>query len=103
MASTRYTQLRLGRHDLSRGRTVIIPIGEIDLSNRDHLRSVLEATNGEVIVDLAGLTYLDSSGIGVLVAQHRRLTANGGCLQLRDPQPAVRRVLETCGLETWIP
>ena len=102
MACTRNSRLRLGRHSLCRGRTVIIPIGEIDLDNRDDLRSVLEAVDGDVIVDLAGLTYIDSSGIGVLVAQRNRLSANGGSLQLRDPQPAVRRVLETCGLETWI-
>jgi anti-anti-sigma factor len=102
MACTRDTHLRLGRHQLGHGRTVVIPIGEIDLASRDHLRSVLEAIDGDVIVDLTGLSYLDSSGIGVLVAQRNRLTANGGSLQLRDPQPAVRQVLEIVGLEAWI-
>ena len=102
MPCTRSSQLRLGRHNLCRGRAVVIPIGEIDLENRDDLRSVLEATDGDVIVDLAGLTYIDSSGIGVLVAQRNRLSAKGGSLQLRNPQPNVRRVLEVVGLDTWL-
>jgi anti-sigma B factor antagonist len=102
MTCTRHTQLRLGRNELAHGRTVVVPIGEIDLATRDLLRSALEASHGDVIVDLSGVSYLESVGIGVLVAQRNRLTLNGGSLQLRDPQPFVRQVLEIVGLETWI-
>jgi stage II sporulation protein AA (anti-sigma F factor antagonist) len=102
MACARNSRLRLSGHNLCHGRTVIVPVGEIDLENRDDFRSVLEATDGDVVVDLVGLTYIDSSGIGVLVAQRNRLTATGGTLQLRDPQPNVRQVLEIVGLETWL-
>jgi anti-anti-sigma factor len=102
MVCTRNSQLRLDRHELCQGRTVVVPIGEINLGTCDLLRSLIDACDGEAIVDLPGLSYIDSSGIGVLVAHHNRLTANGGSLQLRDPQPAVRRVLEIGGLEAWL-
>jgi anti-sigma B factor antagonist len=94
--------LRLGRHELAHGRTVVVPVGEIDLATRDLLRSALEASHGDVVVDLSGVSFLDSEGIAVLIAQRKRLIASGGSLQLCDAQPAMRKVLEIAGLETLI-
>jgi hypothetical protein len=57
MVCTGDSRLRPRRHEFRRARTVIIPVGEIDLDNREHLRSVLEATDGDLIVDLTGVTF----------------------------------------------
>jgi len=102
MTCTGNASLRLGRHELAHGRTVVVPVGEIDLATRDLLRSALEASHGDVVVDLSGVSFLDSEGIAVLIAQRKRLIASGGSLQLRDAQPAMRKVLEIAGLETLI-
>ncbi|HEX4528688.1 MAG TPA: STAS domain-containing protein [Acidimicrobiia bacterium] len=81
---------------------MVVPVGEIDLATRDLLRSALEASHGDVVVDLSGVSFLDSEGIAVLIAQRKRLIASSGSLQLRDAQPAMRKVLEIAGLETLI-
>jgi anti-anti-sigma factor len=81
---------------------LIIPVGEIDLATRDALRASLAACDGHVIVDLSGVSYLDSSGVGVLVAQRNRLVANGGSLRLLDPRPQVWKLLQTVGLGAWL-
>ena len=49
--------------------------GEIDLATAPALRACLLALEGDVIVDLSEVDFLDSTGIGVLVAQRKRLGA----------------------------
>jgi anti-anti-sigma factor len=48
------------------------------------------------------VTFVDSSTIGVFVAAHNRLSADGGGLRLRGPQDLPRRALEVVGLQEWI-
>jgi anti-anti-sigma factor len=55
-------------------------------------------TSRRVILDLAGVTYLDSSGVYALVQLRGRLLS----LMLRDPSSHAARVLQAVGLETWI-
>ena len=81
---------------------VLIVAGEIDLSTADQLRSSLEPLSGRVVVHLHGVTFLDSTGIAVLVSARKRLVQNGGTLRLRAPQEHVRRVLEIVGLADWV-
>ncbi|MEY2420596.1 MAG: anti-sigma factor antagonist [Acidimicrobiaceae bacterium] len=77
--------------------TTAIVAGEIDISNASRLRSELDqvaARDVGLIVDLAGVTYLDSSGIGELFALAARLTARGGTLALVVPDGSpLRRLL----------
>ena len=63
---------------------------------------MLSSLTGVVTVDLADVTFVDSSAIGVFVGAHKRLTADGGALQLRNPQDMPRRALEIVGLGDWI-
>jgi anti-anti-sigma factor len=84
------------------GATIVTATGEIDMATAPELRAGLAETNGNVVVDLAAVGFLDSSGIGVLVAAGNRLTAAGGSLVLRTPIAPVRRVLEIVGLADWI-
>ncbi|MCM6775392.1 STAS domain-containing protein [Nocardia sp. CDC159] len=55
---------------------VLAITGEIDMSNADRLRAALEAAllpDEQLVVDLTGVDYLDSSGLAVLLPQARRL------------------------------
>ena len=74
--------------------------GEIDISNADTLARCLSVfqPGDAVIVDLSHLTYIDSSGIGVLAYTHKRGVKVIG----RGAHGLVRRVLEVCGMEDVI-
>lgn len=55
-----------------------------------------------VVIDLAGVTFLDSSGLRVLVAGRESLRIRSAGLILRDPSRNIRRVLEVSGLTELI-
>jgi anti-sigma B factor antagonist len=82
--------------------TVVTATGQLDLAVKDELREVLAPLTGVVTVDLAQVTFVDSSAIGVFVGVHTRLTRDGGNLRLRKPQELPRRALEIVGLGDWI-
>jgi anti-anti-sigma factor len=84
------------------GFTAVTAAGEIDLASAPELRAALERVTGRVVVHLDEVTYLDSSGIAVLVAQQHRLASDHGGLVLRRPNAIVRRTLELTGLGDWI-
>jgi anti-sigma B factor antagonist len=52
----------------------------------------------DLVLDLSGLQFIDSSGLRVLIAAHRELTALGGSLALRSPSETAQRLLEITGL-----
>jgi anti-sigma B factor antagonist len=75
--------------------------GEIDLANAARLRELLDEAIDtgatRVVVDCRELEFLDSSGIGVLVAARNRLSADGD-LVLDSPPAHVRKVLDITGV-----
>lgn len=85
--------------------TVVISVsGELDASTCPKLKRSLNdmiEDQGQLAVDLdlAGLQFIDSSGIQLLVDAHRRLEAKGGSLTLRSPTSHTLRVLGICGLD----
>jgi anti-anti-sigma factor len=72
--------------------------GEVDLDTAEQLAAGLEACHGTVVVDLAGVTFIDSSGLGTLVRARNRLTSEGGGLLVAEPTERVRRLFELTGL-----
>lgn len=84
--------------------TLIVRLsGDLDLSVADSLRSTLEeALNHQpvrnIIFNLAGVSFIDSSVLGVLLGRYKRVTKAGGRVGIVEPQPQVRRILELSGL-----
>lgn len=77
--------------------------GELDLASASGLTERLVDTAGStVVVDLADLSFMDSSGISALVMARNRMAENGDSLILSRPQAMVFRVLETVGLADWV-
>lgn len=76
--------------------------GEIDLASSPRLRDelVVLADEGmrDIVVDLAGVGFIDSSGLGVLVGALKRTRELGGTLTLRGLDGPVRKVFEITGL-----
>jgi anti-anti-sigma factor len=78
-------------------------VGEIDMATaptlHDRLLTVLnEQTPAVLDVDLAGVTFLDCTGIGVLVAARNAAIHTGAQVRVSHPQPNVRRLLDMAGL-----
>jgi len=76
--------------------------GELDAHRCDVLAAalgeVLDGGISDLVIDAAGLAFIDSSGISTFLDARERVTAGGGTFVLRDPTPAVRRVVEITGL-----
>ena len=83
-------------------RPVVLVSGEVDIQTspmlEEHLRAVLDQGHRALAVDLSDVSFLDSTGLSVLVAALQRCRSAGGGLRLISPQPNVRRVLDITGL-----
>ena len=81
--------------------------GEMDLSNAAGVERELlqaEATDaGTILIDLAGLEFMDSTGIRLLVAADARSRADSGRLRLTRPPAQVFRVLCIAGVDGLLP
>jgi len=100
---TRSQQLTVDAHCASPGTVRVAVAGEIDLASRDVLRvrlhNVLSTLHPRRIeVDLAGVTFLDCSGLTVLVVLGQAAARSGCRLRITNPQPLVRRILELTGV-----
>ena len=62
----------------------------------DHV--VSENAVDEVVLDLAGVSFMDSAGLGSLLSTKERLNDRGINAELRRPSQAVQRVLEANGM-----
>ena len=76
--------------------------GEIDLATAAEFEAaaveLLDARPRALVLDFGGVTFCDSSGIGVLVRLYNRATVTGCRLTLRRPTPNVRGVLDMTSL-----
>jgi anti-sigma B factor antagonist len=85
------------------GSVCLTASGEIDSSSAPQFRSVLETLLdepevSEIVVDLGGVTFLDSAGLCVLAAAHRRLKGRDVQLRVVASSRAVIRPLQITGL-----
>ncbi|MEW2145956.1 STAS domain-containing protein [Micromonospora vinacea] len=90
-----------------RGCTVLEARGELDMATspqlREGLQRLVDAGDRQVVVDLAGVGFMDSSGLGALVMMFKALRDVGGRLSLAAAQPAVRNVLTITSVNRVIP
>jgi anti-sigma B factor antagonist len=77
--------------------------GELDIATVDGLTDrLIEIAGSTVVVDLAELSFMDSTGLSALVVAKNRMESDGDVLMLTRPRPNVRRVLEITGLADWV-
>ena len=87
----------------SEERTLVTLSGDLDASTATLLYdqlSDLEVENVQhVVLDLAKVTFMDSTGLGVIVTEHKRLGHTKGSLTIFSPPSSVRRLFEITGLD----
>jgi anti-sigma B factor antagonist len=97
-----YSGLSIAREE-AQDAVVLHAKGFLDLSTRLKLSAALnEAVAGEegaVVVDLCEVTFLDSTGLGVLMNALRRLTRQQRDLRIVCPPGNIRRIFELSGLD----
>jgi anti-anti-sigma factor len=89
-----------------RGAVIAEVTGDIDMSTVPGLRKRLFelADSGQpLIVDLNRITFIDSTGLGVLVAAARRADGHGGSLHAVCSRPQTRKLLWLTGVDRRIP
>jgi anti-sigma B factor antagonist len=84
---------------------VVRATGEIDMSTVDVLRSELETARAQaasVLLDLSGVTFIDSNGLHLLLDESHRSAVSGWGFFVVQPSRAVQRLLEVSGTEDLI-
>jgi anti-anti-sigma factor len=95
--------LTITSHAPYRGLLTISLAGELDLASAESLRAAVTSAvkSGEVdgiLIDLEGLTFLDSTGIGTLVAGWREAGDSGKRLRIDKAHGMAREVLQITGV-----
>lgn len=89
--------------DHQHGWAVLRAKGDVDLFSAPDLRTaiydLIEAGDTRIAVELSGVAFLDSTGLGVLVGALKRLRERSGRMILVSPQKPVSRVLSVTGLD----
>lgn len=87
------------------GNTLIVKMkGEIDQSCSSALRLGIDRKIREnhiknLVLDFGGVTFMDSSGIGVILGRYKQIKALGGKTIIVRPQPQVDKILELSGIK----
>ncbi|HEX5587167.1 MAG TPA: STAS domain-containing protein [Acidimicrobiia bacterium] len=73
-------------------------VGELDMAHTQQVADALGVIDDDIVVDCSQLSFLDSAGIGALVAQHARLQGAGHRVTLVNLEGQPRRTLAISGL-----
>jgi len=81
--------------------TVLAVSGEIDLATAPDLQQALAAASGaeHVVADLSAVTFMDSTGLRVLISAHEAASTAGHKLSLVAPEGMVTKVLRITGVD----
>ena len=77
--------------------------GEIDLNEspavRERIKPLIDAQLPRIIVDLSGVSYIDSSGLALFIESMQRIQGYGGKFALTGLRPTVRTIFEIARLD----
>jgi anti-sigma B factor antagonist len=86
-------------HIVAGGRDRITLVGELDAFTASDVRAAIaEADETAVELDLGGVTFIDSSGLAMVVESHQRLQADARRLVIVERSAIVQRLLDLSGL-----
>jgi len=84
---------------------IVQPRGELDLETVETLRAALDGIKGteRLVLDLRSLSFIDSTGLQLLVALNQRAQRDRWQLTLMAPAPPVDTAIQLCGLDKELP
>ncbi len=89
------------------GQTTVTFVGELDYASADqayeYVRGVIDAHGGQVLLDMAGLSFCDARGLGALARMSRHAARAGCSLHLVAPPPRLMKIIRITGLEDKLP
>ena len=89
------------------GAVVVPVVGELDAASvpdwRDRLHALIERNDGDVLVELGEVTFIDSSGLGLLVGVHKRALQQGCPLHFTRPPDQCWRAFTITALDEVLP
>jgi anti-sigma B factor antagonist len=96
------------RTEQSGGTAVVTLAGELDMTTTFRLEPELERLTRDaevraLVLDMNGVVFMDSTVLGLLLATHQRLRAEGIRFELANPSKSVRRMLELTGAGDALP
>lgn len=84
---------------LDKNKNIVKIKGEIDLNNSKLLKDEIKKLNeNHVILDFSEVSYLDSSGIGVLISIHKNLQSKSGSLEIINIDKKIKELFDMVGL-----
>ncbi|MBP5245991.1 MAG: STAS domain-containing protein [Clostridiales bacterium] len=91
----------------SRGNLVVKLDGEIDHHSIKEFREELDKMIGEsrpktMILELSGIDFMDSSGLGLVLGRYRKLSEAGSKMLIKNPTPEAERILKMAGVDKLV-
>ncbi|MEU0413613.1 STAS domain-containing protein [Streptomyces griseorubiginosus] len=89
----------------SEGIRILTLAGEIDDDTGETLRQALDLSaipRPRLVIDMRQVTFMDSTGINILITAHQSATDAGGWIRLAAPTSPVLRIIQIVGLDTLI-
>lgn len=87
--------------------TIVNVYGELDVATSPELRELLiqlvSDGSSRLVIDLDGIDFLDSTGLGTIIGALKRARTHGGDLRLVCTQTRIMRMFEITGLDKAIP
>ncbi len=79
-------------------------VGELDHHGAGEIReaideAVLRYRAGQLVLDFSGLTFMDSSGVGLIMGRYRLLRSLGGTVTVIGASPRLERMIRLAGLD----
>jgi len=78
---------------------VVAVSGRLDAANAPMAQKFLDAVEGRCVVDMAGLEYISSAGLGVLLSTHKRLMASRSGLELVNVNSHINDIFRYSGFD----
>jgi anti-sigma B factor antagonist len=89
------------------GQTTITFVGELDTASADrayaYVSEAIDAHGGQILLDMAGLSFCDARGLAALARMSRHAEQAGSCLHLVSPQPMLVKIIRITGLDDQLP
>ena len=78
--------------------------GEVDVGNctvfKEQLNEIIEGTEGNFILDVSNLSYIDSAGLGILVGIYKRLSENKREMTVANANDYIKKLFRITKLDT---